>query len=295
MPINVVATDSFLITETGPAPASMIGAGVDRVVVVDVNGVLSLSAVKAIRPIPDVLAARVLTEAGDVVVPSGAFAMTSRGPTSGAEIEEALRKDQTVRIDVVSPEDLPRAKKVKVSVVDVYRSCLEALPGGIIQLPCGNGIADAMETGILELLRQAEVEHRVVRNDRWVTFVLGPIEATADGARGEFELQADALSMITAWAGDGEHLESRVRVGDCGLRRRLLAAATGAGRGFSVRWVPGYCPVEARVRIGDERAWPARAIVLGAEPVIAEALLVETATRGDLIVSLAVLRPDAKA
>jgi hypothetical protein len=169
---------------------------------------------------------------------------------------------------------------------------LAALPAGVIQLPWANGIADAIAPEVIKVLKAAKVRYRSVEDERWVAFVLEQVEGTARGARADFQTQADVLAMVTAWAGKPGAYESRVRLGDCLLRRRLLGAAAGAGRAFTVRWLPGYCPVEARARIGRDRAWPARVAVHHATPLTGGALVLETASPGHLIVSLAVLCPE---
>jgi hypothetical protein len=288
---NVVAADAFLITEKGPALATLVERD-DRVLMADRNGQLVLCKVSKVKALPATSGWRLLTDAGDVVLLTGALALTSAGPLAGAEVEKALRRGQGVSLDIVSPEDLPSPKPASVPVREVYRSCLAALPAGVIQLPCGNGIAEAIAPGVVKMLKAAKVKYRSVEDDRWLALVFEPVEGTARGARAEFELQAEALAMVTAWAGKAERLESRVRVGDCELRRRLLAAAAGAGRPFSVKWHPGYSPVESRMRIGDGRPWRARAAVHAAARVSDSALAIDTRMSGDLVVSLAVLRPE---
>jgi hypothetical protein len=291
MPHNVIADDAFLMTEKGPVPAMMVDLEVDRVWIVDRSGGFALSRVSKVKPVAQTAGWRLLTEAGDVVLPSGALALTSEGPLAGAEVEIALRRGQTVRLDIVSPDDLPRAKSDHVPAAEVYRSCLAALPAGVIQLPWANGIADAIAPEVIKVLKAANVHYRSVKDERWAAFILEQVEGTARGARADFQAQADVLSMVTTWAGKPGAYESRVRLGDCLLRRRLLGAAVGAGRAFTVRWLPGYCPVEARARIGSDRAWPARVAVQHATQVPGGALALETVSAGDLVVSLAVLRP----
>lgn len=291
MPANVVAADTFLMTEEGPTLAPALESGVDRVWTVDRNGAFALSLLTHVRVAGAVAAWRLLTEAGDVVLPSGALALTSAGPLDGREVEAALRKRQVVRLDIVSPEDLPAAKGGDVSPTTLYRSCLAALPGGIIQLPRRNGTADQILPRVMNILQMAEVRYRTEFDDRWAAIVLEPLKDADGGVRGGWEIQADVLAALTAWAGHSQDYESRLRLRDYALRRRLLAAVAGAGRPFSVRWLPGYSPVESRVRTGPGRSWPARVAVLAAFPLTATTLCLRTESAGDLIVSLAVLRP----
>lgn len=290
MPDNLVARDTFLMTERGPALAPALEPGVDRVWMVDRNGGFALSAITELTPSTEAPAWRLLTEAGDIVVPSGALAMTSAGPLGGYEIHKGLHQHAVIRLDIVSPEDLPAPRSADAPIAAVYRSCLTALPGGVIQLPRANGVADAIQPSLLEILEKAEVTYRWACDDRWMAFVVEPIQHADGAARVGWDLQADVLTLVTAWAEHGDGYECRIRLKDYALRRRLLASVAGTGRPFSVRWLPGYCPVESRVRVGSERSWPARVAVVGASPESVPTLGVSTESTGDLIASLAVLR-----
>lgn len=117
-----------------------------------------------------------------------------------------------------------------------------------------------------------------------------PIQDADGAARVGWDLQADVLTLVTAWAEHGDGYECRIRLNDYALRRRLLASVAGTGRPFSVRWLPGYSPVESRVRVGSERSWPARLPVIGASPESVPTLRVSTKSAGAVIASLAVLR-----
>lgn len=291
MPHSIIPADGFLMTEQGPALATALDSAVDRVWMVDRSGAFVLSSITEVKPSKAEAAWRLLTEAGDVVLPSGLFALTSLGPLEGAEVQDALRKHEVIRLDVVSPEDLPPPKSLDVPTAEVYRSCLAALPRPVIQLPRGNGVADEIMPEVIQILRKAKVHYRSVADERWAALVIESVEATARAARAEWDRQAHVLTVLTAWAGHLGEYESRVRIGDCTLRRRLLASAAGARWGFSVRWLPGYYPVDSRVRIAHDHRWPARVAVQGISPLIARTLRLGTALGGDLIVSLAVLRP----
>lgn len=290
MPDNLVARDTFLMTERGPALAPALEPGVDRVWMVDRNGAFALSAITELTPSTEAPAWRLLTEAGDIVLPSGALAMTSAGPLGGYEIHKGLHQHAVIRLDIVSPEDLPAPRSADAPIAAVYRSCLTALPGGVIQLPRANGVADAIQPSLLEILEKAEVAYRWACDDRWMAFVVEPIQQADGAARVGWDLQADVLTLVTAWAEYADGFECRIRLKDYALRRRLLASVAGTGRPFSVRWLPGYCPVESRVRVGSERSWPARVAVIGASPESVPTLGVRTESTGDLIASLAVLR-----
>jgi hypothetical protein len=290
LPDSLVARDTFLMTERGPALAPVLEPSQDRVWIVDRHGAFALSAITELTPSADVPAWRLLTEAGDIVLPAGVLAMTSAGPLEGHEIHKDLHKHGVIRLDIVSPEDLPPPRSAAAPSAAVYRSCLTALPGHVIQLPRGNGVADAVQPSLLEILEAADVGYRLALDDRWMAVVVDPIHGVDGAARVGWDLQADLLTLVTAWAEHEAGYESRIRLNDCTLRRRLLASIAGTGRSFSVRWLPGYCPVESRVRVGGERSWPARVAVIGVSPESAPTFRVRTESVGDLIISLAVLR-----
>jgi hypothetical protein len=286
-----IAEDAFLLSETGPVSTKWLEPGRDRIWTVDRNGAFALVVVDNVKAAAEVDAQRLVTTAGDIVVPEGSLVMTSEGPMTGAEVESGLRRGRAVRLDVVSPTDLPRPKPRRVAERDALRSALAALPDRMIQLPQSNGVADAVSAEVERLLNRADVRYRRAEDEKWTVFTLEAIRATADGSRAEFGTQADVLGLATAWVVRDEGVESRVRLVDHRLRRRLLAGLVGAARGYEVKWLPGYRPVESRVRPLAGRDWPARVPVTSALRGRARVALLEIGDEGDPIVSLAVLSP----
>jgi hypothetical protein len=286
-----IAEDVFLMSETGPVLIQWLEPGQDRIWVVDRNGAFVLAGVRDVKTASKVDARRLLTPAGDVLLPDGSLVMTAEGPTTGAEIEFDLKRGRPVRVDIVSPTDLPPPKKRRIAEKEALCSCFAALPNRMIQLPRSNGAADSVSSDLQRLLKRAGVRFRCVEDDRWTAFILEATTVRAAGCRAEFGIQADALALATAWAVHDDGVESRVRLGDHGLRRRLLVALAGAGRGFEVKWVPGYRPVESRVRPLTGREWPARVPVISVLREMARVVGVDIAGHGDPIVSLAVLSP----
>jgi hypothetical protein len=288
---RAVAADAFLLSEAGPALPQWLEPSRDRVWVVDRRGAFVLTDLRDVKTGPEVIVRRLLTPAGDVVVPDGSLVMTSEGPTTGAEVESDLKRGRPVRLDVVSPADLPPAKKRRVTEKKALCSCFAVLPHRIIQLPRSNGVADAAASDLQRLLRRADVGFTRVEDDRWIVFRLEAIAAGVEVCRAGFAAQADALGLATAWAVHGDGFESRVRLGDHHLRRRLLVALAGAGRGYEVKWLPGYRPVESRVRPLAGREWPARVPVISALRDVARVVGLDLARDADPIVSLAVVSP----
>ena len=291
MPHSLVAEDAFLITETGPAITPCLNPADDRVWAVDRNGALVLADIRADDVQSEVEAWRLLTPAGDVVVPENTLAMTSDGPMLGRELENRARNQGVVRLDVVTGTDLPPAVPRSADLADIYRSSLAALPRGVVQLPHTDGVADTVGPELEQILQASSVRFRRVEDQRWLAFLLEPLTSTREASRADYPAQLDVLSKATAWANSTEGVESRIRIGDQKLRRRLLAAHVGAGHAFEVKWIPGYYPVESRVRPLGDRSWPARVPVQAVTRESTRVVKLETERAVDLIVSLAVLRP----
>jgi hypothetical protein len=289
MPRSLVADDAFLLSERGPVTTPFLEPGEDRLWIVDRNGAFVLSEVRAVSSGANADAWRLLTAAGDLVLPAGARVTTSDGALSGAEIDASLQGGKGVRVDIVTVDDVPAPVPMKATQDEVVRSALAALPGRVIQLPQDDAVAGAIGADLARLLRLTEVRFRRIEDERWLAFVLESLTATPQGCRSSFGIQADTLSMATAWASHGDGVESRVRVADHRLRRRLLAAHVGAGRPFELRWLPGYRPVDSRVRTSTDRPWAARIPVHAASRDRATAVEIELAGSGDPIVSLAVI------
>jgi hypothetical protein len=284
-----IAEDAFLLSETGPVPIRWLEPGRDKIWVVDRNGAFALVSVRDMKTGAEVDARRLLTTAGDVLLTDNNLVMTAEGPTSGVEIESELRRGRTARLDIVSPTDLPSPKKRRIREAEALCSCFAALPNRVIQLPRSNGAAEAVSSELHRLLKRAGVRFKRVEDERWTSYIVEPTTAQAEPCRGEFATQADALVLATAWAVHDDGLESRVRLGDHSLRRRLLMALAGAERGFEVKWLPGYRPVESRVRPLGGREWPARVQVISAVRETARFVGLDIGSEGDPIVSLAVL------
>jgi hypothetical protein len=286
---SLIPVDAFLLTESGPALTESLRAGEDSVWQVDRNGSLVLAAVTGKREMDEQDCWRILTPAGDIVVPDGTLLMTSEGPLSGVEIVDLVERDRVVRVDVVASTDLPKPKPKRASENAVLRSCLRELPNGLIQLPRANGVADELADEIEDVLARADVSYTVCEHERWVALLIDDVVDDSSGGRAQFRLQADVLAMLTAWVAHDDHYESRVRLEDHRLLLRLVAALVGAARPFEVKWLPAYRPVEARIRILDDRQWPARVPVIRAAFERAATLELSTSLPGDLVVNLAIL------
>ena len=277
------------MSETGPVLTQWLEPASDRLWVVDRNGAFALASIRGISAGSEMQACRLLTAAGDIVLSHSGLAMTADGPLTGDEIAARLQAAATVRLDIVVPTDLPAVEARIAPTREIYRSCLATLPEHIIQLPRADGLADALRANVEHVLEQAEVRATCIEDERWITFVLPAVKAERVGCRAGFDTQADVLAMTTAWAAHAEGIESRIRLGDHRLRRRLLAALAGAARSFEVKWLPGYHPVDSRIRPLGDREWPARVPVHAAIRGTARVVTVELGTSGDPIVNLAIV------
>jgi hypothetical protein len=80
-----------------------------------------------------------------------------------------------------------------------------------------------------------------------------------------------------AWEVDGEgDVEARIPVQEARLRRLLIAALIAESRPFTIKWTPGYGPVEVRVRLSD--AWPAFVSIDSARPEQARTRVITVAS-----------------
>jgi hypothetical protein len=252
MPSHLIAEDAFVITARGVMLVGEVAAGADDVLVVR-GGALTLAPTReAITHGEHHRAWRLLTPVGDILIAEGSFVMTREGPLSGHDIEVRVASGRAVRVEVVGPTDLPATASHERSLNHIYRSCLLSIPGQTVQVP-RNGADELAEDDIVRCLDEADVDYRCFRDERWLAFRFdapAPIDHDDGPYVGH---HADGLLSLTAWEPNGSGTASRIRFEDSLLRRRVLASLAGGHRGFEVKWLPAYRPIECRVYERDPR------------------------------------------
>jgi hypothetical protein len=283
---GMLPADCFLIGRSGPVFGGSIRDG-DEVLIVRPNGTLEhVRITHAGGRETHARTWRLLTGTGDLVLPDGTRTITREGPLTGAAIRDRLDNGRAVRLEVLDPADLRISAPKKPSPRDIYRRCLSALPRPLIRIPL-EVVTDALEEGIEQVLSTAEVDYTRSDDQRWLVFMFDGIEgAEPNGCHPPTE--AEAMLLLTAWE-TGEPAVSRTLLEDVVTRRRLLAALATTGRSFEVHWVPGYRPVEARVRPtpgGERRPFVPVQAVLEEKAPLARVIVAGT---GHLVVGLGLM------
>lgn len=258
------------------------------------GGALKLADLKEAAPDSEPRDAwRLLTPVGDILLVEGSFVMTREGPLSGQDIMVRIEKGKRARMEVVGPADLPEMARCTTPLREIYRACILSLPRQIIQIP-RNGVDALAEDQIVRCLREAEVEYQQFRDERWLAF---QVDAPADPDNGNLgpcrDEHAEALLNLTAWAPDGELTASRVRFKDSALRRRILASLAGSRRGFEVKWVPAYKPIECRIHRREASSMKPFVPVQAALIESSRVQRLEIKDPGHLVLGLAVVAPYA--
>jgi hypothetical protein len=166
-----------------------------------------------------------------------------------------------------------------------------SLPGRIVQIP-RNGVDELVVGQVERCLRRAQLDYHEFRDERWVAFKVDPPAGDGSGSIGPLgNAHADALLNLTAWTTDDESLVSRVRVEDAALRRRILASLAGSRRGFEVKWVPAYRPIECRIHAISATSMKPFVSVQAAIAEASEARRLEIKDPGHLVLGLAIVAP----
>lgn len=285
----MVASDSFVVTETGPAIPRNLSAHNDRVLIVQRDGRLGFSELIQLDQASDGhLAHRIFTKMGDLSLPDGSDILAKGSPLSGVEVESKARSESPVRVEVVNVHHV-RTQGQRINKVQAYKQCLADM-GRVIHVPRAvvetNGVGDEIE-GLLEM---AGVAFERYKDDRWVAYEID--QPARPPGRDFSKHHATALMLLTAWPADEGSLVSRTRTEETMLRRSLIASLVGQGLAFETTWVPGYHPVECRLRLLDQEERRAFRAVTGA---VAERVPVHrlvSADPGSLVVNL-MLVPEA--
>lgn len=293
MPSHLIAIDSFVITARGAVLSDELEPREDQVLIVR-GGALRLADLEeaALESEPRETW-RLLTAVGDIVLAQGSFVMTRDGPLAGQDIAMQIQRGKQPRMEVVAPADLPQpASEVRPSR-EIDRACVLSLPRRIVQIP-RNGVDALVVDQIERRLHSAQLDYREFHDERWVAF---QVDAPSDHDNGNIgpcgDAHAEALLNLTAWAPDDESAVSRVRFEDSSLRRRILASLAGSRRGFEVKWVPAYRPIECRIHPLKTSSMKPFAPVQAAVAETSGVRRLAIKDPGHLVLGLAVVAPHA--
>jgi hypothetical protein len=244
-----LALDSFTLTDHGPRLVNEIERG-DQLVVVE-RGKERLVRVSAVAAGPnDAQCVRMLTALGDVVAPLGMLVMTREGPRAAGDVAAAVREGRTVRAETIAPSRGALNSDVAARrVEEALRALVE--PPRAVQIPLS---ASSVGEAVRKSYGRIGIKLSQRRDGRWLALVRNGNGRRATG-KGAQPASKDLLRAL-AWEVDAEgRVESRLALQETGLRRLLIVALIAEGLPFTIKWVPGYRPVEARLRLSE--AWPA--------------------------------------
>jgi hypothetical protein len=244
-----VALSDVVVSAEGPCLVGDIAQG-EAALALDASGALRYAAVKAVSNSDPTPGFRLLTTAGDVVVPSGMCVMTRRGPMAGASLADALDKGMKVSVEVVRLRSVPAWRERPVPGRSGLEAACAALPHLAISWPAPLCDEADVDRRLAELLRSVGWTFTRHANERWRCLDLERTKRAATRVRGAYKTQLELLTCATAWARyeDGDY-DLRTRDGDRCTRQALLLAALGAGEEAVVTWTPSYCPIEAHMRL----------------------------------------------
>jgi hypothetical protein len=244
-----VAIDGLTLTKDGPRLIEDIRRG-DELVVVE-RGQERLARVSAVSDgAEDAECVRMLTVLGDVVAPMRRLVMTREGPRSAGDIADAVREGRAVRVETIAPSssglDGDGAARL---AEEALRVLVE--PPRAVQIPLA---ASAVAEEVRRSYGRIGIKLSQRRDDRWLALVRDGEGRRAAGKRAQ--TRAQDLLRALAWEVDAEgDVEARLPLQETRLRRLLITVLIAEGLSFTIKWVPGYRPVEARLRLSG--AWPA--------------------------------------
>jgi hypothetical protein len=251
--VHTLALDSFVWTPAGPICADELRAG-DSVLIVDRRGEPRATHAQAIEDVaaPATLR-RLLTAAGDIVVVDDAVVGCHGAPMTARAVAERVVHGESVRLELLDPDRLPRAPAGDLSSAEIARACLSLLPRPVVRVPADRDL----ERPLARLLRAARVGHRRLDHGPWSAFKF-EMPPTTESPRGHYGRRALALATLSAWSpGDPPVSRTVLHQEEARLRRTLLCCLAGAGIPTEVHWLPSHWPLEARVTAGSLPArWP---------------------------------------
>jgi hypothetical protein len=273
-----LAADSYVATDIGPRLTVDLEPGVS-LTVAQPNGLLGSATVVRIHRGQGTVW-RLLTELGDVVAPQGSRLITRSGIERAEAIADAVSRGAAPRLEVLRPSDLPRSAPAPEGLRDPLRACLASLERPIVQLPAPSADAGA-RTLAVATMQAAETRFILdEESERWTALTFERPSFSAGSSSICLPEQAEALLALTAWS-DGS--TSRTRLSDTEARRRLIAGLVAANRPFRAAWLPGYWPVECRVKAGHDGGWPPFVPVVWAKAEVGDIVTI-VGTRGGTLV-----------
>lgn len=287
MSTYLVASDSFVVTNSGPVVTRDLVSHDDKIMIVRRDGRLAFSALSDLEQgDADHLGHRIFTNMGDIFLPEGSDILMKGSPLSGAEIEDMAQRDSRVKVEIVNVHHV-RTNGQRGDKTRAYQQCLAELRGRAVALPREvaetNGIGEDVE----EILEIAGAVFERFEDERWVAYDIDPSPRPL--GRHLSAHHATALMLLTAWASDTGSLVSRTRTEETMLRRNLIAGLVAQGSPFETTWVPGYHPVECRLRLLEEEERRAYRSVTAAFAVRHPVYRLVTADPGALVVNLMIV------
>lgn len=219
---------------------------------------------------------RVLTSAGEALLSAEAAVAGTAGsiPVHGLS-------GSGDRVEVIAPADLPPTSALPCVPLNGL------LPGRFL-IPLDNGAGEVLGGRIAAAAARLRLEVEQREEGRWLVANLAGVPSTF--ASWTWDDERDLLEALCGWEVDqGQVVAVRARLDQQDLRRRLFAAHTASGRTFQAEWLPGYLPVECRIRLGAGQRRP----FVQADRVMAEqgpVVTLETVERCSLIVGPLIVR-----
>ena len=288
---HVLAADSFVATDRGVMLASDLAPGL-AVTVLSPSGETSLGAVLAVEQSSsdhDLFA--LFSSVGDVNVPAAVAVATRVGPVAIHEYARQVQAGVAPPLELLSPVDLPSSVTAPgASRRAARREAIRMLSSPVVRLPTVLGREAELHRRIVTILEEAGVDYAIRSDNRWTAYA---ISSPSDDGTAPSELlgeQARAILALTAWEQAVGGLLSRTTVDDRSLRRRLLAGLVDDRASFTVKWLPGYRPAEARVALSS-RALSHYAAVVSVRRLSGTVMRLRTECSGYLMASLALIRP----
>jgi hypothetical protein len=279
-----IASEAIVVTRAGVVLADELGAQ-DSLLVVR-RGKLTFASIVSIDAAGRRTCQRLFTSLGDILLPDEAQVVARGGPAPAQSLDRELRNGRPVRLEVVSPTSWPRLSGNGSGDWAKFAS-----------LACGRLIAipASAAAGLVEqaqhLLKAVGISTSIWEDERWV--VLRPTKDARSPKRRPSVAFSTALQLLTAWdSAESGDVISRTRTGDSRVRARLVAALVNEALRYEVQWLPGYFPVEGRIRLAHDSAFPAFVPLKAARAEEGDVLTVAVeAEKASLVAGLLVVPP----
>ncbi len=273
---HTIAAESLVFTATGPCAAGSLRVDAE-VLGVDMEGrITSTPVAEPLRPDGAAPVMRVLTRAGEALLPVGAEVAGATG-----SIPVGRLPNSSAGIEIIAPADLPPTSAMSCSPLDGL------LPGRFL-IPLDNGAGEALEGRIAAAVARLGLEVEQREEFRWL--VVGLSGVPSRSVSWTWDDERHLLEALCGWEVDGSQVSSaRARLDQRTLRRRLVAAYAACGRSFHTDWLPGYLPSECRIKPSGEQP-PAFAQAERVLPERGPVVILETMKPCSLIVGPLIVR-----